>query len=331
MLALAVAGLYAAVAHAQYGIVDGDGDGVDDNRDRCLYTRARAPVDASGCSRQTDQDNDGVADGGDDCPYSPAGAQVDNRGCAIDEDFDGIANGLDACGGSELGVWVDLRGCAGGQVAKALPPKLRSGPPTIVAAAPAPPPRPKLPTVAAAAVPAPVAPTRALTPPVPASRPVPVPVPAAPLPSRPAWMPPPPAAIGPTVAAAPAPAQAPAVTADAPAPLAVISVNPSALLSVSFTAGSNKLGASGFNRMQQALPAMRQALRQRHAVLLVEAYADAETDGDAADQVARSRANQLRRLLVDQGIDPRRIQSVGHPASEAGVELRRAEVTLELQ
>ena len=290
---LLAAGLHVAAVNAEfYGIVDGDGDGVDDNRDRCLYTSAHERVDANGCAVNADQDLDGIADHDDDCPYSPAGAQVDSRGCAVDEDFDGVANGLDACAGSQLGAIVDARGCTGGQLAKATPLKPKSAPAIAIAAAPpVPSPAPNPPRQ----IPAPLPPQAAL-------------------PSLPP----------------PEPAAPPVTSPESAAPLPVIAVNPSALFSVSFAAGSNRIGAGGLGKLQQALPAMRRALRARNAVLVVDGYADAETDGDMPDKVARSRANQLRRLLVDQGIDPTRIQSVGHAAREAGIELRRAEVTLEV-
>jgi predicted O-linked N-acetylglucosamine transferase (SPINDLY family) len=46
---------------------------------------------------------------------------------------------------------------------------------------------------------------------------------------------------------------------------------------------------------------------------------------------ARSRANKLRRLLEDEGVDGKRLRSVGHAATDAGVEYRRADVVLETE
>jgi outer membrane protein OmpA-like peptidoglycan-associated protein len=90
-------------------ILDEDGDGVLDNRDRCPDTPAGASVDGRGCSQDTD--NDGVPDGVDRCPSTIAGAAVDVRGCSQDSDGDNIPNGLDKCPDSPQGVLVDPRGC----------------------------------------------------------------------------------------------------------------------------------------------------------------------------------------------------------------------------
>src|SRR5438876_270953 len=74
-------------------ILDSDGDGVLDNRDRCPDTPAGASVDSRGCP--SDSDNDGVPDGVDRCPNTVAGAAVDVRGCSQDSDGDNIPDGLD--------------------------------------------------------------------------------------------------------------------------------------------------------------------------------------------------------------------------------------------
>lgn len=62
-------------------VVDSDGDGVPDNRDRCPGTPRGVTVDADGCP--VDTDGDGVADYIDQCPGTPAGTRVDSRGCPI--------------------------------------------------------------------------------------------------------------------------------------------------------------------------------------------------------------------------------------------------------
>jgi outer membrane protein OmpA-like peptidoglycan-associated protein len=90
-------------------ILDADGDGVLDNRDRCPDTPAGASVDARGCP--SDGDNDGVPDGVDRCPTTVAGAAVDVRGCSQDSDGDNIPDGLDKCPDTPAGVLVDPRGC----------------------------------------------------------------------------------------------------------------------------------------------------------------------------------------------------------------------------
>lgn len=59
--------------------LDGDGDGVEDSKDKCPGTPAGAPVDANGC--EFDSDGDGVVDSQDQCPGTPAGVQVNAIGC----------------------------------------------------------------------------------------------------------------------------------------------------------------------------------------------------------------------------------------------------------
>jgi outer membrane protein OmpA-like peptidoglycan-associated protein len=90
-------------------IMDADGDGVLDNRDRCADTPAGATVDSRGCP--SDSDGDGVPDGVDRCPTTVAGASVDSRGCSQDTDGDNIPDGLDRCPDTPSGVLVDPRGC----------------------------------------------------------------------------------------------------------------------------------------------------------------------------------------------------------------------------
>jgi outer membrane protein OmpA-like peptidoglycan-associated protein len=90
-------------------ILDADGDGVLDNRDRCTDTPAGASVDGRGCP--SDSDGDGVPDGVDRCTTTVAGAAVDVRGCSQDTDGDNIPDGLDRCPETPAGVLVDPRGC----------------------------------------------------------------------------------------------------------------------------------------------------------------------------------------------------------------------------
>lgn len=60
------------------GIIDSDGDGVPDDKDKCPGTPKGVEVNADGCG---DSDGDGVADNLDECPNTPAGNAVDARGC----------------------------------------------------------------------------------------------------------------------------------------------------------------------------------------------------------------------------------------------------------
>ena len=91
-------------------IPDNDGDGVQNNRDRCPDTPSGAQVDARGCP--SDEDGDGVANGIDRCPGTAAGSAVDATGCPKDSDGDNIPDGLDRCPDTPPGVLVDPNGCA---------------------------------------------------------------------------------------------------------------------------------------------------------------------------------------------------------------------------
>jgi OOP family OmpA-OmpF porin len=90
--------------------VDSDGDGVNDDRDRCPDTPPGVPVDNDGCPK--DSDGDGVNDDRDRCPDTPAGVPVDSDGCPRDSDGDGVYDYLDECPDTLDGVKVDEKGCA---------------------------------------------------------------------------------------------------------------------------------------------------------------------------------------------------------------------------
>jgi outer membrane protein OmpA-like peptidoglycan-associated protein len=100
-------------------IPDSDGDGVQNNRDRCPETPTGAQVDNRGCP--SDDDGDGVLNGVDSCPASVAGAEVDASGCPKDSDGDNIPDGLDRCPDTPAGVLVDPNGCAKDSDGDAIP------------------------------------------------------------------------------------------------------------------------------------------------------------------------------------------------------------------
>jgi OOP family OmpA-OmpF porin len=64
---------------APVAVLDSDGDGVPDNKDKCPNTPKGVKVDVFGCP--LDSDRDGVPDYLDQCPNTPLGATVDARGC----------------------------------------------------------------------------------------------------------------------------------------------------------------------------------------------------------------------------------------------------------
>lgn len=90
-------------------MLDDDGDGVANRRDRCLDTPPGASIDERGCP--IDSDHDGVADGLDRCSDTESGWAVDADGCPLDSDGDGVADTLDSCAGTARGAKVDHSGC----------------------------------------------------------------------------------------------------------------------------------------------------------------------------------------------------------------------------
>jgi OOP family OmpA-OmpF porin len=90
--------------------LDDDGDGVANDVDKCPGTPAGAKVDATGC--ELDSDGDGVGDSRDQCPNTPAGAKVDEKGCELDSDGDGVNDSQDKCPGTPKGDRVDAVGCS---------------------------------------------------------------------------------------------------------------------------------------------------------------------------------------------------------------------------
>jgi len=90
-------------------VVDSDGDGVPDAKDRCPGTPTGAKVDAQGC--ELDGDKDGVVDRLDKCPTTPAGRTVNAQGCELDGDGDGVVDALDQCPTTPAGRTVNAQGC----------------------------------------------------------------------------------------------------------------------------------------------------------------------------------------------------------------------------
>ena len=92
-------------------VLDTDGDGVNDDLDKCPGTPAGTAVDSSGCPLPQDDDGDGVTNDIDKCPGTPAGARVDASGCELDSDGDGVGDSRDQCPNTPAGAKVDERGC----------------------------------------------------------------------------------------------------------------------------------------------------------------------------------------------------------------------------
>ncbi len=90
---------------------DSDGDGVNDDKDKCPGTpkMAHHTVDANGCP--SNSDGDAVPDYLDRCPGTPKGVEADKFGCPSDEDGDGVYDYADKCPGTPKGEEVDEKGC----------------------------------------------------------------------------------------------------------------------------------------------------------------------------------------------------------------------------
>ena len=88
-------------------VLDTDGDGVNDDLDKCPGTPAGTAVDSSGCPLPQDDDGDGVTNDIDKCPGTPAGAKVDASGCELDSDGDGVGDSRDQCPNTPAGAKVD--------------------------------------------------------------------------------------------------------------------------------------------------------------------------------------------------------------------------------
>lgn len=103
------AGLNFYVGKKAKPILDSDGDGVNDNLDKCPNTPKGVKVDKDGCPLDTD--GDGVYDYLDKCPDTPKGVKVNSEGCPLDSDKDGVFDHLDKCPNTPEGVKVDKDGC----------------------------------------------------------------------------------------------------------------------------------------------------------------------------------------------------------------------------
>lgn len=285
---------YTAAMAAVMPIVDGDGDGVPDERDDCPYTQPGAVVDVRGCMPGgEDQDGDGVPDYLDVCPYTPAGAVVDRQGCAIDDDFDGVANGIDECPGSLLGAMVDARGCAVGQSPSVIP---------VLAAVRKPAP---IPMIVPVLPPLPAAPISAPAPaPAPAPASVPMPASTQTLAAAVATLPP---------VAVPRPATAVVAThATVAAPAAVLQPLPAPVVTASATAPALRQTTLLFNRREADLPAKAQqrldgVIEYWKAVgpqsfIEVTGHADPDGEKEQAESLSALRARLVRGYLLAHGV-----------------------------
>lgn len=310
-------GLVASEAQAvARPLLDGDADGVRDDRDACPYTPLGITVHPDGCSTPGDEDEDGIADVADACPLSPGGAVVDGQGCALDEDVDGVADGVDRCPLSPMSALVNANGCAPGQ--SPLPGVARRAPVITVQAAAAPLAR----APAASAPPASVPPRSVPAAPVPAqasaavSRPLPpVPVPVLKRPAAPLATPAPAALPTPPLPALSTPAPAPVAPTPAVSPITVRSEPERTFY---FDEGETGLSWAAERAIKQSARDLLPELEKNPAASLVlSGHADTKSDGNSAPRVATARAQAVRGELIAAGVPAQRIvlrvPGVGEP------------------
>jgi OOP family OmpA-OmpF porin len=110
---VAALGLAPSVASAETGFVtDSSKSIVGTGFGECLHTsRWKSDMGMCGKPPVMDSDGDGVNDDKDKCPGTPKGVKVDKDGCPIDSDGDGVPDYQDACPGTPRGTPVDTRGC----------------------------------------------------------------------------------------------------------------------------------------------------------------------------------------------------------------------------
>lgn len=331
---LCVCGFTLAAASASAAvIVDGDADGVADDRDHCLYTPVGISAGTNGCSRPGDEDEDDIPDLIDACPLSPAGAIVDEQGCAVDGDLDGIADGVDHCPTTRADSGVDDAGCAAGEKRQALavrtpraiaPPVAIESPSSARVAAriptsiytPVPPPVALPPPVpdapAASARIARVEPIEAVVPPTPVS-PAPVAVPETSM-VEPLPAPEPARASVPTAG----PPETIVATREVIAPSSVpvpprgIQANPplpgQRYLTLYFNPGSTDLTGDSRTILQRQPANLNAELQRRpQANLILVGHAETRSDGDRAALAAARRAESVHQQLIQWGVPAERM------------------------
>ena len=285
---------------------DGDGDGVPDGIDRCPTTVAGAAVDARGCSQDTDGDN--IPDGLDRCPDTPAGVLVDARGCPKDSDGDGIPDGLDRCSDTPRGATVDALGCPGDEDGDGVLDGLDKCPRTPVGAAVNPS------GCAQGQTPNQPTPSGAQPPPAPTPKPAPAPAQAAPRanaarPNNAAQ--PPPGGQRPAIDTTGRPIQRPNVTVPRAA-AAPGGISSGVIPDVGFAPGTARLQTSSY----VALDSVADILRG-NPDLRIEIDAHVDNSGSSNDdlRITTLQAEAVRDYLVVKGASYQQIVARGYGSS----------------
>ncbi len=93
-------------------VKDSDGDGINDNFDRCPNTPANTKVDGNGCKIDLDVDKDGIVNSKDLCPNTPVGEAVNSDGCPatanLHINFANNSADIVAMSGKELDKYADF-------------------------------------------------------------------------------------------------------------------------------------------------------------------------------------------------------------------------------
>jgi len=285
---------------------DGDGDGVPDGIDRCPTTVAGAAVDARGCSQDSDGDN--IPDGLDRCPDTPAGVLVDARGCPKDSDGDGIPDGLDRCSDTPRGATVDALGCPGDEDGDGVLDGLDKCPRTPVGAAVNPS------GCAQGQTPNQPTPSGAQPPPAPTPKPAPAPAQAAPRanaarPNNAAQ--PPPGGQRPAIDTTGRPIQRPNVTVPRAA-AAPGGISSGVIPDVGFAPGTARLQTSSY----VALDSVADILRG-NPDLRIEIGAHVDNSGSSNDdlRITTLQAEAVRDYLVVKGASYQQIVARGYGSS----------------
>jgi len=77
----------------------------------CWVTVGGMEARSVACGDMMDDDGDGVMNDKDKCPDTPKGVKVDADGCPLDSDGDGVPDYMDKCPGTPAGAKVDAHGC----------------------------------------------------------------------------------------------------------------------------------------------------------------------------------------------------------------------------
>lgn len=245
---------------------------------------------------QPDADGDGVPNNLDKCPNTPKGVKIDKFGCPADSDHDGVADSEDKCPSTPMGVTVDKTGCP--EALEKKEPAAAEPPPPAVVPLPAVPPAAPAPAAAApqAPVEVPAKPQPAELPPAKAV-PAPAPVPVAPPAPKPVPLPVP---AAPPVAVPPTPAAE---------PMRVVGKKLAKTVTVQY-----KLDRSVIEgKYLKEIKAVAELIKSTPgATAVIEGHTDSTGSLQHNMELSKRRAESLKKTLVQMGVDPDVLTTVGY-------------------